>query len=736
MADKNYTNSTTQNQVPGYMQPLTAAQTLQPEASPFAYKVNDERMNADNAPNYIPPDKRKLMKDYLSKSSLRNHNQLDYNDIKNKNLFQSSYKETMQQQPINLTNLLKEREQQYQKGKATHMYIGRDNVFKNSNAIDQSANAKTVSSEYYQNGDVGGQSKNLNNSGSSSSLMKSSNQRDIQAQLKSNLRAHHFQFGYQKQEGEPTDFEKDKQFQQTMVQQYMSGNANHTSQRLQVKELIKRNKESSIVLGKDNSNNQQLPTIVGQSQNTQQSMPRNNTKIFDQKRLSSNQFQSSGLAVLNNSAYIDMSNNGNGDQELDDRMSIYAGGAQLKSHSLNKTYDLSNLVNNQQRYQRNEASLNNHSNKQSSIRLGNIDHSPSKDWQSINKQAQNQAIEFKYSPIGKYERSLLYRQTQFQMGQDSIQGGVGGAKLQQQSLQTSEKLNLLFNNKTNSPSNMLKEMLTEEDKKLIVDEMRRKHIHFGNENYVPMESTQNQYLKRDFSPSKADLQATFENRNTVQHLKFDADPNPAANLSSVYLNYHTSDTGKVDSKLIQENKDKTVFYKDRILNSQINLGDELDPKPKNTVGREDYSRYEEVDKSYLDQLKKREENKALIEKQNMNIFQHQGHDQMNAQRMNKSPSQFGVRKDDNKELFKSLKKSYLHMGHEEMPQETSNKQAYSSVDTKQNFNMYSEKKQNFQKIKENNRNGKVFQNANQRSSSTLASAYRDQYIWKKPKYDL
>lgn len=39
--------------------------------NPFAYKVNDEKMIADNAVNYIPPEKRKLMKEYLSKSSFR-----------------------------------------------------------------------------------------------------------------------------------------------------------------------------------------------------------------------------------------------------------------------------------------------------------------------------------------------------------------------------------------------------------------------------------------------------------------------------------------------------------------------------------------------------------------------------------------------------------------------------------------------------------------------------------------
>lgn len=64
-------------------------------------------------------------------------------------------------------------------------------------------------------------------------------------------------------------------------------------------------------------------------------------------------------------------------------------------------------------------------------------------------------------------------------------------------------------------------MLTEEEKKGIVDEMRRKHIHFGSDIYLPGESTQNQYLKRDVSPPRSDLQATFENRNIMQNVKFE-----------------------------------------------------------------------------------------------------------------------------------------------------------------------------------------------------------------------
>jgi len=38
--------------------------------NPFAFKAYDDKMAADKAPNYLPPDKRKIIKDYLTKSSL------------------------------------------------------------------------------------------------------------------------------------------------------------------------------------------------------------------------------------------------------------------------------------------------------------------------------------------------------------------------------------------------------------------------------------------------------------------------------------------------------------------------------------------------------------------------------------------------------------------------------------------------------------------------------------------
>ena len=42
----------------------------QKSASPFAFHFNDEGLKPEKAVHYIPPEKRKQMKDYLSNSSI------------------------------------------------------------------------------------------------------------------------------------------------------------------------------------------------------------------------------------------------------------------------------------------------------------------------------------------------------------------------------------------------------------------------------------------------------------------------------------------------------------------------------------------------------------------------------------------------------------------------------------------------------------------------------------------
>lgn len=41
--------------------------------NPFAFKPYDEKMKAENAPNYITPEKRRRIKEYLSNSSMKQY---------------------------------------------------------------------------------------------------------------------------------------------------------------------------------------------------------------------------------------------------------------------------------------------------------------------------------------------------------------------------------------------------------------------------------------------------------------------------------------------------------------------------------------------------------------------------------------------------------------------------------------------------------------------------------------
>ena len=59
--------STNHHTQPSPKQPTTLNQK---SASPFAFHFNDDNLKPEKAVNYIPPEKRKQMKDYLSNSSI------------------------------------------------------------------------------------------------------------------------------------------------------------------------------------------------------------------------------------------------------------------------------------------------------------------------------------------------------------------------------------------------------------------------------------------------------------------------------------------------------------------------------------------------------------------------------------------------------------------------------------------------------------------------------------------
>ncbi|CDW79207.1 UNKNOWN [Stylonychia lemnae] len=570
----------------------------------------------------------------------------------------------MQQPPVDITAMLQEREKQIKMGRQSNMYIGRDNIFKDKNYNTQKVGSSNdVSFEQQQNQLVNqNSSANLNNKNAVD-----------QKELKSNLRAHHFQLGYRQNDGQ-SESEKEKQYQSELVNQYMSVGRALDSHRNQMKELMHKNKDSSIVLGNE--------------------IQRNASHNIDKKRYSTSQFVSNGLAQMSQSAYA-----------LDNQIqSAIRGDSQL-----NKTYDTRMIA---ELKEANSKIQGLHPNKQSSIMLGNLEQSPTNQWESTNKQIQNQALDFKYNPIGKYEKTEQYRKTQFQIAHDQI--------LMQRDFD--RERDKIANKKP-------QEILTQGERDAIVNEMK------SNDNFIPTQSTQNQTLKRDVSPPRHELQANFENRNLVKNVQLGDASQPQIPQDSVYLNYHNSQTGKVDSKLIAENKEKTKIYKDRILNTQINLGDDVDTKPKNTVVREDYTKYDDIDKSFEAALKKKEENKQIVEKQTINVFQHQGYENMIIGKQNQSVDKYNVKRDDNKDLFHNLKKSNIHLGSEAIVKNSQNRQTYASMDTKQNVNQYIEKKKEFDKIQQNSRQGQVFQSTMDKSYQS-GSAYKDQYIWKKPKYDI
>jgi hypothetical protein len=63
-----------------------------------------------------------------------------------------------------------------------------------------------------------------------------------------------------------------------------------------------------------------------------------------------------------------------------------------------------------------------------------------------------------------------------------------------------------------------------------------------------LESSNNESFKLDYLPSKKELTATYDNRNLINHVHLDQPTDELDNFSnSVYLKYHTNETGNVDS---------------------------------------------------------------------------------------------------------------------------------------------------------------------------------------------
>ena len=141
----------------------------QKSANPFAFHFKDDSLKPEKSVNYIPPVKRKQMKDYLSNSSINLANGSEVNFDKEDH-FRSSNKMMASDldKAIPYGLMTKERKETIEKNRQRHIWMGRDNEFKRlaGKAHDRTANE-------------------------SAPVANSNND------LAKKLRAHNFNFGYE-----------------------------------------------------------------------------------------------------------------------------------------------------------------------------------------------------------------------------------------------------------------------------------------------------------------------------------------------------------------------------------------------------------------------------------------------------------------------------------------------------------------------------------------------------------
>lgn len=77
--------------------------------------------------------------------------------------------------------------------------------------------------------------------------------------------------------------------------------------------------------------------------------------------------------------------------------------------------------------------------------------------------------------------------------------------------------------------------------------------------------------------------------------------------------------------------------------------------------RRDYIKIESIDQVFQESHKIQQTNKTIVERQNVDVMIHNGTDPKPAERST-FPKHDGVRPQDNRGLYHSLKRSYLKMG--------------------------------------------------------------------------
>ena len=153
-------------------QPKLAAVESPGKDNPFAFHFADERLKPDKAVNYIPPEKRKQMKEYLSNSSINLSSATAGDRLNVSHQFVSTNKMQLgskldQATPYSL--LTQERKDTIEKQRQRHIWMGRDNEFK-----------RAIGSSPYD----------------ARAAKASSASKQANSELKDRLRAHNFNFGY------------------------------------------------------------------------------------------------------------------------------------------------------------------------------------------------------------------------------------------------------------------------------------------------------------------------------------------------------------------------------------------------------------------------------------------------------------------------------------------------------------------------------------------------------------
>ena len=130
----------------------------------------------------------------------------------------------------------------------------------------------------------------------------------------------------------------------------------------------------------------------------------------------------------------------------------------------------------------------------------------------------------------------------------------------------------------------------------------------------------------------------------------------------VYKNVMNKETSKVDPSLLVENKEKIAEYKERIRAHSGALG--MQAGKNASVVQKHYVNYgnKVVGASYDYGKQTQVDNKKNIEKQQIDVFNMKGQESSPGDTQPNKLPYYNTKKDNNNDLYNSLRKSYFNLG--------------------------------------------------------------------------